>query len=107
MSNPTAPVCNIQGEVQPPTPSLSALQPIPKAKDLQTALKAIQALTNNFNYVLRNPARANFVEVKKFRTYVTNRIFDPNDSTVFVDVQQITHLVFVDEATGQTITWQQ
>lgn len=100
-----APVCNIQGTVQPPSASLPGLQPIPKATDLQSALKAIQALTNNFNYLLSAPG--NFTENPNLRTYKTVRVFQPGNSAVYVDVQQITSMTLVNPLTGQTIKWTQ
>jgi hypothetical protein len=103
MSN--APVCNVKGVVLPPSAKLPVLQPIPKATDLPSALKAIQALTNNFNTVY-NSSGGNFVELPQYRTYQTVRVYDPADNSVYVDVQQITRMVFGD-ATGNTITWNQ
>jgi hypothetical protein len=96
-----APVCNVQGVVREPDQALAKLQPIPRATDLPSAIKAIQALTNNFNLA------GNYVEQRQLRTYTTNRVFNPDDTTQWVDVLQITGLVFLDRVTGKTIVWRQ
>lgn len=104
MSNGTPPVCNVQGVVKLPDQALAKFQPIPKATDLPSALKAIQAITNNF-YTL---ARAgNFIENRSLRTYQTVRVFNPEDTSQWVDVLQITGLTFVDPVTGRTLVWRQ
>ncbi len=102
MSSP--PVCNVQGFVKEPDQKLSAFQPIPKATDLQSALQAIQAITNNFYTLMKS---GNFTEVRNLRTFETVRIFNPDDTSQWVDVQQITGLTFRDPVTGRTIIWKQ
>lgn len=102
MSN--APVCNVQGVVREPDQKISLFQPVPKATDLPSALKAIQAITNNFNTLLK---AGNFVENRNLRTYQTVRVFNPDDTSQWVDVLQITGLTFVDPVTGRTLTWRQ
>lgn len=102
MSN--APVCNVQGIVKEPDQKLAKFQPIPKATDLPSALKAIQAITNNF-YTLSKAG--NFVEQRNLRTYQTVRVFNPDDPNQWVDVLQITGLSFIDPVTGRTLLWHQ
>lgn len=111
-----SPVCNVQGLVQAPQQKLASVQPVPPATDLPSALKAIQALTNNLNNA-QNQANqptpepteptvslGNFSEDKSFRTTSTVRIFNPSDNTQYVDVVQITQLVFKDPD-GRSIVW--
>jgi hypothetical protein len=109
MSN--APYCNVKGVVVEGTPSLPALQPIPVATDLPSALKAIQAIKNNFNTLYKFTSNVintgNFVEVRNLRTTEIVRVFNPQDSAQWVDVQQITGLTFRDPVTGRTLTWRQ
>jgi hypothetical protein len=102
MSNP--PVCNVVGIVKEPDQKLSAFQPIPKATDLPSALRAIQAITNNFYTLMKS---GNFVENRNLRTFETVRVFNPDDSNQWVDVLQITGLTFTDPVTGRTLTWRQ
>lgn len=102
MSNP--PVCNVQGTVVFPDQKINNFQAIPKAVDLPSALKAIQAITNNF-YTLSKSG--NFVEQRQFRTFETVRVFNPDDTSQWVDVQQITGLVFQDPVTGRRLVWRQ
>jgi hypothetical protein len=102
MSNP--PVCNVQGVVVEPNQKINNWQPIPKATDLPSALRAIQAITNNFYTLSRS---GNFVEQRQLRTFETVRVFNPDDTSMWVDVQQITGLTFVDPVTGRTLTWRQ
>lgn len=101
---PNAPVCNVKGVVLEPNQKLSPFQPIPKATDLPSALRALQAITNNFNTLLK---AGNFVEQRQFRTFQTVRVFNPDDTSQWVDVQQITGLTFIDPVTGRTLTWKQ
>lgn len=97
-------VCNVQGPVKFPDQKISNFQPIPKATDLPSALRAIQAITNNFYTLMK---AGNFQEQRQLRTFQTVRVFNPDDSNQWVDVQQITGLTFVDPVTGRTLTWHQ
>lgn len=102
MSNP--PVCNVEGVVKLPDQKMSKFEPIPKAVDLPSVIKAVNAITNNF-YTLAKAG--NFTELRQFRTFKTVRVFNPDDRNQWVDVQQITGLVFQDEVTGRFLTWRQ
>ena len=110
-------------------PSLPA---IPVATDLATAIAALNAIrqwiiqftnpgtntglgTGQGNSPQPNPgtiiniggaATGNFAEVTSKRTTTTTRIYDTNDPTnqTYVDMQQITGLVFANKA-GQVINW--
>lgn len=122
-----APVCNVQGVVQEPNQQVSAFQPIPKATDLASALAAINAMANNLNNLFKQgafsgggvhdlstnnkkkPAKpaGNYREDPARRVSKTVRVFNPQDSSQYVDVKQIVRLTFVDPVTGRTITWSQ
>lgn len=102
MSEP--PVCNVQGPVKFPNQTLAKFQPIPKATDLPSAIAALQAITNNFNTLLR---AGNFVEQRQLRTFQTVRVSNPDNAEQWVDVLQITGLTFMDPVTGRTLIWRQ
>lgn len=97
-------VCNVQGPVKFPDQKVSKFAPVPAATDLPSALNAIRIITNNFNTLLR---AGNFTELRQFRTFQTNRVFNPDNPDQWVDVQQITGLVFQDPVTGRFLTWKQ
>lgn len=100
MSN-QAPVCNvsISTPVADPKKPLG-LQQIPRGSSNQ---QIINIVNNNFNQLIKG----NFQENRTLRRSVVTRIFDPSDNTAFVDVEQITHIQFLNPLTGQTITWSQ
>jgi hypothetical protein len=94
---------------------------IPKATDLPSALGAIQALTQAIN-ILTNAIPSNSaaqstasstpaVTASAFQQtniqLKTIRVTDPNDSSVFVDVEQIVGLTLYDPVTKQTWQWHQ
>lgn len=94
----SAPFCNVeiakpQGKPQSPV----GIRPIPPGTPLPQALTIIN---NNFNQLIKG----NFTEIHRASTIT--RIFDPQDSSVYVDVRQITGVQFANPLTGQTITWQ-
>lgn len=103
MANPTggAPFCNVSianPKADPQKPL--GLQQIPRGANNNTITNIVN---NNFNQLIKG----NFFENKALRQTVITRIFDPSDSSVFVDVRQITALHFVNNITGQVITWRQ
>lgn len=122
-----APVCVIEPTEPIQVPKPLQLPPIPIATDLQSALAAINAMRQNIMALLgqiaqsqqgrgggfiannpNNPSKAaNFVEVLPLRVTQKIRVYNANDKTQYVDVQQITGLTFVDPQTQQTIQWQQ
>lgn len=106
---------NIDGAQGKISQKLTNVQPIPRATDLDSALKAIQAITNNLNTSSgatgTSPANtssavqaAAFLEDKSFRLTQTVRIFNPADNTQYVDVVQITQMLFRDP-NGNTLFW--
>ena len=119
MSN-SAPVCHINSPppgAQPVTPSLPA---IPVAIDLQSALQAINTISqiiramNNQNHDNNQsgfPQRltslhtiSEFVEDTSRRTTKVETVKDPN-SDASVQVRRITGLTFKNKVTGQGINW--
>lgn len=47
-----------------------------------------------------------FIEDKSKRVTKQEKVYDPNDHTVYVTVERINRVVWVDKLTGQTIVWQ-
>ena len=97
-------VCNVKGVVKFPDQKLNPFESIPKATDLPSALKAIQSITNNFHTLARF---GNYVENRQARAYQVVRVYNPENTNQWVDVQQITGLLFIDPVSGRTITWRQ
>ena len=116
-----APVCNINPPAPTAEPQVSSLPAIPVATDLASALRAIntisqiiQAMTNQNSDnsfpqkpIISTKKDANFHEVVARRIIKKMKITDPNDSSVFVEVKQITGLTFLNKVTGQAINWKQ
>lgn len=109
MSN--TPFCNIRGTVLPGNPKAPGLQPIPKATDMNSIIKALEALTNNYNYLQQmfNSGKGDYFEDRNLRTTTVTRVYDRTDQTkqTYVDVAQITGAVFVNPITGQRLIWKQ
>lgn len=123
----TAPVCKINPAAEPILPRPITPMAIPIATDLQSLIQAVNAMrqillnlnipsnntgTNGGGFIANNPngnpnKQANFQEVVQKRVTQKIRVFNANDKTQYVDVQQITGLTFVDPANGQTINWSQ
>lgn len=94
-----APFCNV--EIAKPTGkphSPTGLQPIPPNATLQQITNIVN---NNFKQLIKG----NYVEDRASRQTVVTRIFDPSNPDVYVDVRQITGVLFVNPLTGQTVTW--
>ena len=121
-----APVCNVNQTGKPVQVGGPALPAIPKATDLASAIKAINAIAQTVNIIVNNgvpsnpggvnpgggftsnPAQnANFNEIRAQRISQTQRIYNPQDKTQYVDVNQITGLTFLDPQTKQTLIWKQ
>lgn len=90
-----APVCNVSISPQPGNPQS------PKSIAPNATLPQVIQILNNVLF------KGNFVEDKSKRQTTTVRIFDPDDHSIYVDVQQITALTLVNNQTGQTIHWRQ
>jgi hypothetical protein len=54
-----------------------------------------------------NPNSGNFTEVKNKRVIQEVTVSNPQDSSQYVKVKNITSLTFIDSRTGQQITWTQ
>lgn len=135
MSNPSsvngAPVCNMPTEPVFPAPSPPVLPPLPPpASDLPSALHLInqirQIVIQMGNMVPDNnqgggggagrpgqsfsvsgsKKQGNFQEVRARRVTKKTRVFNPDDNSQFVDVEQIVSQTF-QNGLGQTITWNQ
>ena len=121
------PVCNIKQRVPVASPQIPNFPAIPKAWDLPSALRAIQALTqivqiltsqypgNQFNQgdtlvggasKKDSASNGDFTEMKDRRQTKETRIYDPNDKEVFVDVKQITGLTFFDKVSKHFVKWE-
>lgn len=95
----SAPYCNVSiarpgGDPQKP----GGIQQIPPGATLQQ-------VTNIVNNNFRNIQSGKYVEDRALRQTTLTRIFDPSDSSVYVDVEQITGMFFVNDTTGQVMSW--
>jgi len=104
-----APVCPIsKSEPAPVAAPVAMPMPVP-AFDLPSAIRAINQLVMvvnnmmnpNLNIALQFPKP---VWNETNRKMVTQRVFNPDDNTMWVDVQHITMLEMTDKAFGQTMT---
>lgn len=115
----SAPVCNNAAPlpVQQPDPALKNLPSIPEATDLQSLITAVNVMRRMLNNML-NPGgvsgfriqqhkQKGFKELRKYRVTKKTRVFNPNDHSQFVDVEQIVGMVMQDQSTGQVWQWQQ
>jgi hypothetical protein len=96
------------------------LPTIPEATDLQSAINAINAIRRIMQTLIQPPHPVSggitgfklqqgrgFQEVRQRRVTRRVRIFNPQDKSQWVDVDQIVGMVMADPITGQTWTWQQ
>lgn len=96
----TAPYCNVSVARPPADPTKAkGISPIPPGATLQ---QLIRIVNNNFT----NLVKGNFAENRALRQSTVTRIYDPSDHASFVDVRQITSVTWVNNQTGQTVTWQ-
>jgi hypothetical protein len=100
MNGGVAPVCPVSRSQavanQPPIPP----SVIPLANDLPSAIRAINQIINIFNL---NPLVPQWQEVQ--RTVTPVRIFNPNDSSQWVDVERIAQVTFQDQTTNGLFQW--
>jgi hypothetical protein len=93
-----APVCPIsQSQAVPPQPPRK-LPGLPKVTDLPSVINVL----NQIVMMLNNPV-SNYTEIERVTTPV--RIYNPNDSEQWVDVDRITFLNLEDSVTGGQIIW--
>lgn len=95
----TAPYCNVEVATPNANPgSPKGIARIPPGANLQ---QVINIINNNFQHV----QLGQYVENKAARRSKIVRIFDPADHNVYVDVNQIVGVQFVNSTTGQIINW--
>lgn len=114
-----APVCNNAPPGAAVQPDPKTLPTIPVANDLQSAINAINAIRRILQTTLYQPPPVGgitgfkvqqgrgFSEVRQRRVTRRIRIYNPNDRSQWVDVNQIVGMVMADPITGQTWSWQQ
>ena len=127
----SAPVCNVNPPSPAPSGNPPALPAIPVANDLASVIQAVNAIRQWINsyqkpkvvisgFTTTNPnnpnqpsnsgssnPQNNFTEVRAKRITSQVKVVNPNDSSQYVTVNQITGLTFQDPVTGQTVTWSQ
>lgn len=108
-----APVCHINQNEVIEQPDPKTLPSVPIANDLASALVAINALRQIVNSITnqQNQGGISGFKVKPqdrgkgysevHRVMQTVRVFNPQDKTQFVDVQQLKQLVMRDGTTGE------
>ncbi len=107
----SAPVCNIPVNIPINQPDPRLLPAIPLAHDLSSAIAAINAMRQWLMWMMnqrphnnKTPQASlnegNFVESN--RTTQVVRIYNPNDSSQWVDVEEITGLTMTDKKSGQS-----
>ena len=115
-----APVCNNAPLVPQDQPQPKTLPTVPEATDLQSALTAINAIRRILQTITHQPPQRpggiskfkpsqqrGFQEIKQRRVYKRVRVYNPQDKSQYVDVQQIVSMTMADPATGQIWFWQQ
>jgi hypothetical protein len=91
------PYCNVKLVQEPGKPHASnRLQRIPPSANLS---QVINIVNNNFSAM----TKGNYVE--NARQTVVTRIYNPQDSSQYVDVRQIVGIQFANPLTGQTVTF--
>ena len=121
-----APVCHVSVDEVINQPTGTKLPSIPIATDLISALAAINAMRQVLMMLtgaLQGPpglrgaqgqggaagAAAKKTKVGRWneanRTTATERVYNPNDNSQYVDVQRINSLTMTDSVTGETWVW--
>jgi hypothetical protein len=100
MNGGVAPVCPVSRSQavanQPPIPP----SVIPLANDLPSVIRAVNMIITMYNLDTTIP---NWQEIS--RTVTPVRIFNPNDSSQWVDVERIAQLTFQDQTTNGLFQW--
>jgi|SRR5215467_12232006 len=105
-----APVCPIsKSEAVPGGPG--ALLPLPpRAVDLPTAIAAINQLVQVVNTIINPPNNLNIslflpkpVWKETGRQMLTQRVYNPDDKSMWVDVEHIVHLRMTDMTNGTSM----
>jgi hypothetical protein len=107
-----APVCPISKSE--PVPIAAPTLPVPPpAFDLPSAILAINQMRQIINIILNPPPNLNLSLLLPFpipvwhetnRKMVTERVYNPDDASMWVDVQHISMLEMTDKTLGTTMT---
>lgn len=116
-----APFCNVKGTVVVPGQTAPVIQPVPVANDLKSLIKAVAALTNNFNAMNNQLANQSFSsgfttkkDPSKAPTWIEDRgkrvmdkvkVTNPDDPNQFVEVEQIKSFTMKNVKDGTTWVW--
>ena len=112
------PVCNLNAKVNVQQPAIQSMPQIPVANDLPSALQAIQSLSQIMQILINQlPGQnntqqnsttqsngGNFQEVPGSRRSQQVRIFNPDDHSQYVDVNQVTYVKFANKL-GQNLVY--
>ena len=98
-----APVCPITRSEVPPSQPGIRLPSIPRATDLDSAIKAINAIGDIIN---EESSGAGIRWLEQYRVTAIVRIFNPEDDSQWVDVERIMKLVMEDQITGELWVWE-
>lgn len=119
-----APVCLIQPVINTQQPSQVDMPSIPQATDLASAIAAINALAASFRTIQsrlppppptpqgqgtiltstkKKPKQGRWNRIQQ--TVQTVRVFNSQDKSQYVDVEQITGLTMQDSLTGEQWIW--
>jgi hypothetical protein len=97
-----APVCPVTRAEVPPTQRGIKVPYIPKATDLESAIKAINSIID----IIATDSEATIRWLEKERTTMIVRITNPEDEDQWVDVERIIRLVMEDQITGDLWLWE-
>jgi hypothetical protein len=97
-----APVCPVTRSEMPPAQRGIRVPAIPKATDLDSAIKAINQLIDLIN----TDSEPSIRWLEKERTTNIVRITNPEDDSQWVDVERIERLVMEDQETGDLWVWE-
>lgn len=101
----TAPVCGLVSEAPAPSKDANPLPYVPIARDLQSAIRSINALRSWF-YGPHGPNSlrpGDYKEVNRVSEVV--RVVNPDDKDQYIDVKRINYVVMKDKKTGSKWVW--
>lgn len=109
-----APICPVsKSQAVPGSPGVLLPLP-PRAVDLPTAISAINQLVSIINFLINPPNNINnflfqvALPTPKWaetgRKMVTQRVYNPDDKSMWVDVEHIAQLEMTDKVFGQSMT---
>lgn len=116
----SAPVCNnaAPAVIDQPDPNLKNVPAIPEATaDIASLVRSVNTMRRLLQQIIypggidgfktQKSKNKGFRELRKYRVTKKTRVFNPNDHSQYVDVEQIVGMVMQDPGTGQTWQWQQ